>query len=157
MILPLQSANLEVEYPWNWEQIQADAELIKNTNTNILPDFEFTEMATDTQYKIFWTLQVLDVYSTYRGLKYRCVYEANPIVGPNPDLARLVTHKTVFLHPIAIAPELTIMIFLFCIKRSFISLENSVSHFCLIFLLLSISNDDPILITTFLEFLRYIR
>ena len=100
MTLQLQSANLEVE--WDWEQIRADAELIKNTNTNILPDFEFTEMATDTQYNIFWTLQILDIYSTYRGLKYECVYEANPLVGSNPDLVRLVTHKTVFLHPVAL-------------------------------------------------------
>ena len=87
MILPLQSANLEVEYPWNWEQIQADAELIKNTNTNILPDLEFENKA---------------IYTTYRGLKYECVYEANPLVGSNPDLVRLVTHKTVFLHPVAL-------------------------------------------------------
>ena len=102
MILPLESANLEVEYPWNWEQVQADAELIKNTNTNILPDFDFEEKATPGQYTIFWTLQVLDVYSTYRGLKYNCVYEGNPLLGNNPDLARLVTHKTVFLHPVAV-------------------------------------------------------
>ena len=102
MILPLESANLEVEYPWNWEQIQADAELIKNTNTNILPDFDFEDKATPGQYTIFWTLQALDIYSTYRGLKYKCVYEANPLVGSNPDLVRLVTHKTVFLHPVAL-------------------------------------------------------
>ena len=107
--LQLQSANLEVEYTWDWEQIRADAELIKNTNTNILPDFEFTEMATDTQYNIFWTLQILDIYSTYRGLKYECVVEANPFVGPNPDLARLVTHKTVALHPIAILQPLGVL------------------------------------------------
>ena len=106
--LQLQSANLEVEYTWDWEQIRADAELIKNTNTNILSDFEFTEMATDTQYKIFWTLQVLDIYSTYRGLKYDCVFEGNPLVGPNPDLAKLVTHKTVALHPVAILQPLDV-------------------------------------------------
>ena len=102
VILPLQSANLEVDIPWNWEQVQADAELIKNTNTNILPDFDFEEKATPGQYTIFWTLQVLDVYSTYRGLKYDCVTEANPLVGSNPNLARLVTHKTVLLHPVAV-------------------------------------------------------
>ena len=98
--LQLESANLEVE--WDWEQIRADAELIKNTNTNILPDFKFEEKATPGQYTVFWTLQALDIYSTYRGLKYECVYEANPLVGSNPDLVRLVTHKTVFLHPVAL-------------------------------------------------------
>ena len=107
--LQLQSANLEVEYTWDWEQIRVDAELIKNSKTNILPDFEFTEMANDAQYNIFWTLQALDIYSTYRGLKYSCVYEANPIVGANPDLIKLVTHKTVFLHPIAIIQPLGVL------------------------------------------------
>ena len=109
MTLQLQSANLEVDIPWDWEQIRADAELIKNSKTNILPDFEFTEMANDAQYNIFWTLQALDVYTTYRGLKYSCVYEANPIVGDNPNLARLVTHKTLALHPIAILQPLQIL------------------------------------------------
>ena len=37
------------------------------------------------------------------------MYEANPIVGPNPDLAKLVTHKTLFLHPIAIIQPLGIL------------------------------------------------
>jgi hypothetical protein len=64
VILPLQSANLEVDIPWDWEQVQADAELIKNTNTNILPDFDFEEKATPGQYTIFWTLQVLDIKFT---------------------------------------------------------------------------------------------
>ena len=65
-------------------------------------------MASDAQYNIFWTLQVLDIYSTYRGLKYECVYEGNPFVGVNPDLAKLVTHKTVALHPIAILQPLDV-------------------------------------------------
>ena len=104
MILPLQSANLEVDIPWNWEQVQADAELIKNTNTNILPDFDFEEKATPGQYTIFWTLQALDIYSTYRGLKYDCVREINPILGPDPSVAQMVTHKTIFLNPFYILP-----------------------------------------------------
>ena len=105
----LLSANLEVEYEWNWEQIRADAELIKNTNRNILPDLEFREMATNEQYTLFWTLQALDIYSTYRGLKYSCVSELNPILGNQPDLAKLVTHKTVFLHPIAVIQPMKIL------------------------------------------------
>ena len=109
VILPLQSANLEVEYPWDWEQIQADAELIKNTNTNILPDFHFEDKATVGQYTIFWSLQALDIYTTYRGLKYDCVVEVNPLVGSNPNLARLVTHKTILLHPIAIVQPYDIL------------------------------------------------
>ena len=100
--LQLQSANLEVEYTWDWEQIRADAELIKNTNTNILPDFEFIEMANDGQWYVFWTIQALDVYSTYRGLKYTCVREGNPLLGERPGIPRLVTHKTIFLYPFSL-------------------------------------------------------
>tara|TARA_S200002703_G_scaffold159707_1_gene174236 strand:+ start:4754 stop:5182 length:429 start_codon:yes stop_codon:yes gene_type:complete len=97
--LPLQSANLEVDIPWDWEQIQADAELIKNSETNILPDFDFADDVTKAQSYLFWSIQVLDVYSTYQGLKYDCVVEGNPLLGERPGLARMVTHKTVFLSP----------------------------------------------------------
>ena len=37
-----------------------------------------------------------------------------------------------FLHPSAIAPELTIMIFFFCLINSFISKANADNHFLLI-------------------------
>ena len=97
--LQLQSANLEVEYTWDWEQIRADAELIKNTNTNILPDFKFADDGTEAQWYLFWTIHALDIYSTYRGLQYDCVEERNPLLGERPGLVRMVTHKTIFLHP----------------------------------------------------------
>ena len=99
MTLQLQSANLEVDIPWNWEQIQADAELIKNTNTNILPEFDFADDGTKAQWYIFWTVHALDIYSTYRGLQYDCVEERNPLLGERPGLVRMVTHKTILLHP----------------------------------------------------------
>ena len=61
-----------------------------------------------------------------------------------------------FLHPKAIAPELTRITFFFCFNKSLISFANSVSHLFLIFLFLSIIIDDPIFITIVLDFLRYI-
>ena len=99
MTLQLQSANLEVDIPWDYEQIQADAELIKNSERNILPDFEFADDGTKAQWYLFWTIHALDIYSTYRGLQYDCVKEGNPLLGERPGLVRMVTHKTVFLHP----------------------------------------------------------
>ena len=100
VILPLQSANLEVDIPWDFEQMKRDAQLIENSHQPIFEDLEWENNATDAQYALFWGIQVLDVYSTYRGLKFPCVKEANPLLGENPGIARMVTHKTIFLQPI---------------------------------------------------------
>lgn len=42
---------------------------------------------------IFWTSQVLDVYSTYRGMKYDCIYEANPLLDDIPAVPEMVGLK----------------------------------------------------------------
>ena len=42
---------------------------------------------------IFWTSQILDVYSTYRGLKYDCIYEANPLLGRKPEVSEMIGLK----------------------------------------------------------------
>ena len=42
---------------------------------------------------IFWTAQVLDVYSTYRGLKYECITEANPLLDDVPNVSEMVGLK----------------------------------------------------------------
>ena len=94
------SVNLQVDIPWDFEQIEADRKLLKAADQSLF-NLEYKEViATEGQFYIFWTLQVLDVYSTYRGLKYSCVKEANPLIGDRPGVPRLVTHKTLFLHPI---------------------------------------------------------
>ena len=48
---------------------------------------------------MFWTLQAADVWTTYEGMKYDCVYELNPLLPEVPHLDRLLIHKAVFLHP----------------------------------------------------------
>ena len=94
------SVNLQVDLPWDFEQIEADGKLLQAAKQPSL-NLEYEEViATEGQFYIFWTLQVLDVYTTYRGLKYSCVKEANPLLGERPGVPRLVTHKTLFLHPI---------------------------------------------------------
>lgn len=87
-------------------QAEADGALIRawEKENRIFKDLEWHQEATPGQYTIFWTLQVLDVYSTYRGLQYDCVREANPVLGEDPSIPRLVTHKTIFLHPFYLFP-----------------------------------------------------
>jgi hypothetical protein len=45
------------------------------------------------QKKLFVTLQFLDIYSTYRALKYNCVYEMNPLLGTVPTVPKMLTLK----------------------------------------------------------------
>ena len=43
--------------------------------------------------KAFVALQVLDIYSTYRALKYDCAVEMNPILGHVPTVSEMVLLK----------------------------------------------------------------
>ena len=49
---------------------------------------------------MFWALQLADIWSTVKALKYDCVYEANPFLPDRPKNSRLVSHKTIFLLPL---------------------------------------------------------
>jgi len=59
---------------------------------------EDTRLVTPTRFS-FYLIQSLDVYSTYRGLKYSCVYEKNPAVfgGSEPSAAELILYKAVII------------------------------------------------------------
>ena len=41
-----------------------------------------------------------DVHSTYKAVKYECVYEVNPLLPKRPSLERLIAHKVITLYPI---------------------------------------------------------
>jgi hypothetical protein len=45
--------------------------------------------------KAFVVLQVLDIYSTYRALKYDCAIEMNPILGHVPTVSEMVLLKSI--------------------------------------------------------------
>ena len=45
--------------------------------------------------KAFVVLQVLDIYSTYRALKYDCAIEMNPILGDVPSVSEMVLLKSI--------------------------------------------------------------
>ena len=88
-------------------QVEADAALIKayEEESRIFKDLDFHTPPSRAQYITFWTLQTLDVYTTYRGLKYDCVREGNPLLGNRPGIGHMVTHKTVFLYPFYTLPK----------------------------------------------------
>ena len=50
-------------------------------------------------WTIFIALQLADIYTTYRGLKYDCVRELNPIIGERPSVSDMMFTKTVILAP----------------------------------------------------------
>ena len=43
----------------------------------------------------FWTINALDVYSTYEGLKQPGIVEANPLLGEKPHLDNLLLQKAI--------------------------------------------------------------
>ena len=55
-------------------------------------NFDFEEKS--TYIPMFLLIHALDVYSTYKGLKYDCISERNPLVGEYPSLAKLLLFKT---------------------------------------------------------------
>ena len=61
--------------------------------------YTLVEPITDFQWGSFVTLQLLDIYTTYKGLQYDCVYEANPIMGEQPSVMKMGVTKVIVLYP----------------------------------------------------------
>jgi len=57
------------------------------------------EPITTIQWATFVSLQIADIYTTYKGLQYNCVKELNPILGETPSLPRMFVTKAVVLTP----------------------------------------------------------
>ena len=57
---------------------------------------DYNEPPTKAQLITFWTLNVLDVYTTYEGMK-RCsaCVEMNPLLPNRPELEQLILHKAI--------------------------------------------------------------
>ena len=62
---------------------------------SFIPELEvtFIEQPTNADRIAFWTLQGLDVYTTYRGVKYKCIKEGNPLLDDTPSISRYGTVK----------------------------------------------------------------
>jgi len=56
---------------------------------------DYNEPPTKAQKITFWTLNVLDVYTTHQGLKKPYVYEKNPLLNEKPSLGKLILHKAI--------------------------------------------------------------
>ena len=82
-------------------QAEADAALLRayEEENRIFKDLEWQDTATNRQWIFFYTIHVLDVYSTHRALKYDCIKEGNPFLGDRPTVPHMITHKTIFLSP----------------------------------------------------------
>tara|TARA_R100000353_G_C6437549_1_gene177648 strand:+ start:100 stop:543 length:444 start_codon:yes stop_codon:yes gene_type:complete len=57
---------------------------------------EIKEPPSRAQIITYWTLNALDVYTTYEGLKNPNMQEGNPFLGKHPHLDNLIIHKLVF-------------------------------------------------------------
>ena len=89
----------ETEY--NFEQIEKDSKLIEEAIGARRKRFRFNfqEPVEKSHVITFVVLQMADVYTTYRGLKYDCVYETNPILGKNPNVQSMLLTKAIVLTP----------------------------------------------------------
>ena len=56
---------------------------------------DYNEPPTRNQMIFFWTLNALDVYTTYNGVKKPNVYELNPILSKKPKLEELLLQKAI--------------------------------------------------------------
>jgi len=56
---------------------------------------DYKEPPTKNQIIFFWTINVLDVYTTYEGLKNPNISEVNPLLGKKPNLDNLLIQKAI--------------------------------------------------------------
>ena len=61
--------------------------------------WELIDHPTSFDWTLFVSLQLLDIYTTYRGLKYDCVEEANPLFGRRPTVSDMALTKFAVLTP----------------------------------------------------------
>ena len=85
--------------PYNQEYVDEVLYEPEDVTSKIPPlELTFKEPLSFTQFN-FYLVQALDVYTTYYGLKYSCVSEANPLVpgGSKPSAAELVLFKVAII------------------------------------------------------------
>ena len=63
------------------------------------PQWELIDPPSNRDWTLFVFLQFADVWSTYHGLKYDCVEEANPIFGKDPSVDTMFFYKIGVLTP----------------------------------------------------------
>ena len=61
--------------------------------------YTLVDYYTNAQLYTFATLQLLDIWTTYKSLQYNCVRELNPIMGDSPSVPKMFAVKTLVLIP----------------------------------------------------------
>ena len=100
--LHTQPLDLRYSVPIDWdycEKNRIECDRVGSFNDSILPKFDMQEPITTIQWATFVSLQIADIYTTYKGLQYNCVKELNPILGETPSLPRMFVTKAVVLTP----------------------------------------------------------
>ena len=64
-----------------------------------VPQSYWEEPADRWMWVMFWSIQLADIYSTHKGVKYDCIKEANPLLPSVPTIAEMATLKGVVLLP----------------------------------------------------------
>ena len=80
------------------EHLEKSIEYSSRVNQKRL-QFTLVEPISTAQWATFLTFQVADIYTTYRGLKWDCVRELNPIAGERPSVQKMFAIKTIVLAP----------------------------------------------------------
>ena len=70
-------------------------EVKKKLEMTVKNFIEIKEPPTRKQRIIYWTLNGLDVYTTYIGLKNPNITEGNPLLGKRPSLEKMILYKIV--------------------------------------------------------------
>lgn len=102
ILLSLFSLTAQAELDLTLPKIQYDPEYCENYLCDfeprpLLPKFQFQDSVTKKDRFIFYTLNVIDVWSTHRAISGGYATEVNPLLPDRPSLARLVTQKTVLI------------------------------------------------------------
>ncbi len=90
--------NLEYKMPIDYRYCDSNPVECRPLPSRI-PKFDIQERPDNKEWAMFWTLQILDIYTTSKALKYDCIKEINPLFTETPSDTRLVLTKTMLLAP----------------------------------------------------------
>jgi hypothetical protein len=84
------SVNLQVDLPWDYDQIEIDGKLIERSKFSMRIDFD------RPSHRYYFVINTLDVLTTYHAVQQGYASEANPLLPADPSLTRLIAHKLVW-------------------------------------------------------------
>lgn len=91
MVNPLfASVNLEVDIPWDYNQIEIDGKLIERSKFSMKMNLE------NPRHKYYFVINALDIATTYHATQQGYATEGNPLLSENPSLESLIAHKIVW-------------------------------------------------------------